>query len=215
MSKNTVQNIIAMGFSPEMFGKLEPQKTITGKLTSGSPIVTEVSDTSNITAGDIAEGNGIPDDTTVLSVDSDTQITLSNDASATGEDVSITASSFPPFISTIIDEQADLLQGRLGSDVYGDETEPNATYIKRAEKGLIAAEMMQARIIYITGNAVPNGEEPDTRSLDRQKKDLKAEAEEYISRLVSGAETDSKAYSGSVLVSGNVSPLNIPRPFYG
>lgn len=55
---------------------------LTGDVTSGSAIVTGLSSTSSIAAAMVAVGNYIPVGTTVVSVDSSTQVTLS--AAATG-----------------------------------------------------------------------------------------------------------------------------------
>lgn len=60
------------------------QFTLDGDLTSGSPIVTNIVDTSLIDTGMQVTGTGIPAGTTVLSVDSGTQVTLTQNATATG-----------------------------------------------------------------------------------------------------------------------------------
>lgn len=64
--------------------------TVTGNTTSGSPTVTDVSSTTNLSAGDSVSGTGIPASTTILSVDSATQVTLDADATATGSSVTVT-----------------------------------------------------------------------------------------------------------------------------
>lgn len=58
--------------------------TLTGTLISGSAVVTGLATTANLFASQSVRGTGIPDSTTVLSVDSSTQITLSNKATASG-----------------------------------------------------------------------------------------------------------------------------------
>jgi microcystin-dependent protein len=58
--------------------------TLSGSTTSTSPIVTGISSTANLFAGMPVEGTGIPASTTRLTVDSGTQITLDDDATATG-----------------------------------------------------------------------------------------------------------------------------------
>lgn len=58
--------------------------TQTGSATNGSAIITGLSDTSDMRVGAAAEGTGIPSSTTVLTIDSGTQITLSANATATG-----------------------------------------------------------------------------------------------------------------------------------
>lgn len=80
--------------------------TDSGDTTTGSAIVTNLTDTSSMYAGMSVEGTGIPASTTILSVDSATQITLSANATATNTGVamtfagsldSITASSLDAF----------------------------------------------------------------------------------------------------------------------
>lgn len=59
--------------------------TLTGTLTSGSPIVTNISSTAGITAVTWGiSGTGIPYTANVLSVDSGTQITMDSNATASG-----------------------------------------------------------------------------------------------------------------------------------
>lgn len=56
--------------------------TIVGSTTSASAVVTGIADTTGLVAGDKVWGPGIPAATTILSVDSPTQITLSANATA-------------------------------------------------------------------------------------------------------------------------------------
>lgn len=55
-----------------------------GSVNNGSPIVTLLTDTSDMYVGEAVEGVGIPSGSTILSIDSGTQITLNNNASTTG-----------------------------------------------------------------------------------------------------------------------------------
>lgn len=57
-----------------------------GTRTSGSAVITGMSDTSVFTVGENVTGSGIPSSTTVSSIDSGTQITLSNNATSSGTD---------------------------------------------------------------------------------------------------------------------------------
>lgn len=61
----------------------------TGDTTDTSPIITNISDTTDIRVGMRVIGTGIPSDTLVLSIDSPTQVTLTNDATATASGVSL------------------------------------------------------------------------------------------------------------------------------
>jgi hypothetical protein len=56
----------------------------TGTIASGSTVVTDMLDSSQLAVGMIISGSGISGGTTIVSVDSDTQITLSGSATSTG-----------------------------------------------------------------------------------------------------------------------------------
>lgn len=58
--------------------------TTSGTRSNGSPTVTSIPDTTNLRAGYYVFGTGIASGTTILSVDSSTQITLSGNASSSG-----------------------------------------------------------------------------------------------------------------------------------
>lgn len=65
--------------------------TVTGNTTSGSPIITGISSTSGITASYFGcNGSGIDVNSVVQSVDSSTQVTLSNPATATATGITLT-----------------------------------------------------------------------------------------------------------------------------
>ena len=66
------------------------KETFTADTTSGSPIVTSMSDQVEVTLGDELSGIGIPAGARVLSIDSATQITMTANATATGTTVTIT-----------------------------------------------------------------------------------------------------------------------------
>jgi hypothetical protein len=63
---------------------VEQGHDITGTTTAGQPQVTDIADTSSLAAGDLVTGVGIPAATTIQSVDSSSQITLSTNATASG-----------------------------------------------------------------------------------------------------------------------------------
>lgn len=73
-----------------------PPATFTGNRTSGSAIISGISSTANLQAGQGITGTGIPADTSILSVDSGTQITMSTNASsgtATSTVITVTAAA--------------------------------------------------------------------------------------------------------------------------
>lgn len=66
----------------------------TGNRTSGSPVIASVSSTANLQVGQAVSGTGIPASTFILSIDSSTQITLTNNAtSGTATATTITPTS--------------------------------------------------------------------------------------------------------------------------
>lgn len=59
-----------------------PPANFTGNRTSGSPIINSIASTANLQAGQAISGTGIPASTFILSVDSNTQITMTNNATS-------------------------------------------------------------------------------------------------------------------------------------
>jgi len=62
----------------------------TGNITTGSTIVSGISSTSNMLAGQIIGGNGIPNQSRIVSVDSSTQITMDLAATGTATGIDLT-----------------------------------------------------------------------------------------------------------------------------
>lgn len=80
-------------------GSFSNTLTSTGTLSNGSAVVTGITNTINISPGLAVSGTGIPANTTVLSVDSATQITLSANATATGaQSLTYTGTVYDPVI---------------------------------------------------------------------------------------------------------------------
>lgn len=81
--------------------------TTTGDLTDGSAVVTNIPDTSTLSTYFQAVGSGINNATNIASVDSSTQVTLTQPATASGTGVSITFSqvkyAFPSDFDRLID----------------------------------------------------------------------------------------------------------------
>lgn len=65
-------------------------QVLTGDTTNTSDVITALATTENLEAGMSISGTGIPGSTTIVSVDSSSQITISNAATATGSGVSLT-----------------------------------------------------------------------------------------------------------------------------
>jgi len=94
---------------------------------------------------------------------------------------------FDAFLQGVIDEQEALLSDRVGLSVFSASA--FATHIKRVEKCLVAAELLQLRINRLSGNV-----DADTAALMSQLKkarqDYQDEAERIIPRLVAGSVSD-------------------------
>jgi hypothetical protein len=67
--------------------------TVTGTTTSGSALLTALSSTANLSAGDAVSGTGIPANTSIQSVDSSTQVTMTANATATATSITFTPAS--------------------------------------------------------------------------------------------------------------------------
>ena len=97
-----------------------------------------------------------------------------------------TEEDFETLIGGIISEQSAILEGRLGLDVYATPAQPISDQVKRAEKCLAAAEMVQRRINVILGNTVGTGQEISISHEAAQKKAYLDEAEKWITKLGDG-----------------------------
>jgi len=96
--------------------------------------------------------------------------------------------AFDVLVDAVISEQAAELAERVGSSVYNDAARLN--YVKKAEKCLAAAEMVQRRINIVLGTRGGLGEPSDTRSEQQQRKDYLDQAEIWISKLAQGITVD-------------------------
>ncbi len=98
-----------------------------------------------------------------------------------------TADELDTYIDGIIDEQAKLLEGRIGPALYAEATEPVASLVKRAEKCLTAGELLSRRIKFRLADVQSAGEGFSVESERKEKEDYRAEAESIITdRLTSG-----------------------------
>lgn len=107
---------------------------------------------------------------------------------------------FEALINAVLADETAILSGRIGSTLYGSSTAPLSTYIKRAERSLVAAELVQRRINTVLGQAVANPEGPDTSALQKQRADYLADAEQWLAKAVTGAQAD----TGSDIAFGSV-----------
>jgi hypothetical protein len=98
-------------------------------------------------------------------------------------------SDFTALINEIIVDQALLLEGRVGSAMYALTTSPQKDYLKQAEKAFCAAELVSRRINIILSNITAAGAELDTSNEEKQKKAYMDEAENWIMRAGTYADS--------------------------
>jgi hypothetical protein len=72
--------------------------SITGNIVNGSNVITSIPSTLYLLVGMVVTGSGIPSNSTILSIDTATQVTISNNASATLTGVSLSAQSPKPYL---------------------------------------------------------------------------------------------------------------------
>ncbi|MEW6115659.1 MAG: hypothetical protein AB1553_02005 [Nitrospirota bacterium] len=109
--------------------------------------------------------------------------------------------AFKSYVDSIIAEIAAILSGRIGEALYSSAISPTAEYVKRAEKCLVAAEMLQRRINFYLGS-VDGTEGLDLFKVRRQREEYVTEAETLIAKIVAGVTTDSSSFSfGTVTTS--------------
>jgi hypothetical protein len=108
---------------------------------------------------------------------------------------------FETLIEEVIAEQAAILEGRIGSTLYASTTSPQKEYVQRAEKVMVAAELVQRRINIVLGNAVGAGQELDISSEKKQQKDYAGEAEDLIMKLTTYASNSGDVAFGVIMSS--------------
>lgn len=113
-----------------------------------------------------------------------------------------TAFELTEFIAGVIDEQAGLLEGRIGAGIYATTDALQAKAVARAERLWVLAELLAIRIDMVLGE-VDGGGGMDNFKLRRNRGSYLEEAETLITRLcngftVPGADAD---YAGAVVES--------------
>lgn len=96
-----------------------------------------------------------------------------------------TDDGFETYIEGIIAEQSLILQGIVGSSTYASTSSPTTDFVKRAEKCMVAAEMVQRRINVIFSNIQGAGTEINVSHEGAQKKAYIDEAKMWIGKLTS------------------------------
>jgi hypothetical protein len=104
---------------------------------------------------------------------------------------------FDMFLQGILDEQEALLSDRVGAAAIASGK--LLTHVRRTEKCLTAAELLQLRINHLSGN-VDADSALLISQLKKARQDYQDEAERIIPRLVSGSVSDGSdaAFGSSV-----------------
>ena len=131
--------------------------SFTGNTTNGSAVVTGVSDTTHLIAGQAITGSGIADGSRINSIDRPTQITLSAASTATGSTVALTALQNPPIVSA---------GGVIFSNVYSykntlifiEKNSLNAWYLPVLQIGGTAAKFPMQGIFKKGGYLIAMGD---------------------------------------------------------
>lgn len=110
--------------------------------------------------------------------------------------------AFLLLIDGLIPEQAAVLEYRIGATLYNTVTSPTAERVKRAEKCLCAAEVIQRRINIILANAIGAGAEIDVSQEMEARKAYLDEAEVLITDM---AVYDSSTTGGDANMGVSVS----------
>lgn len=136
----------------------------TGTLTSGTPVVTGLKRTTDIAVGLYVYGTGIDPETTVLSVDSVSQITLTKNATANGPSSLVMTSASPCVfwnqvsaqkdIHDIVNEQGDVMKVVLRSE--SDVARDNYSSVNKRD---------QEKVIFI--RAYPITMMPNTKQIEK------------------------------------------------
>ena len=120
-----------------------------------------------------------------------------------------TEQDFAAFLSGVIDEQSGLLEGRIGSAVYGSVEAVKAAAVTRVERLLVLAELLSIRIDVVLGN-VDAADGDDMLKLRRNRGEYLAESETLVNRLAQGLPTAGSDYAGAVLESEHPGALVLP-----
>ena len=141
------------------------KETFTADTTSGSPILTSMSDQVEVTLGDELTGAGIPAGARVLSIDSATQVTMTANATATASTVTIThfgAFQVGKLVDTTPNANGEILI--QGSPVVGTGGGESAG----ASAGLVPIRKLTKRLAYgfpsvpVLSGGIHRGEDDNT-----------------------------------------------------
>lgn len=120
------------------------------------------------------------------------------------------AENFESLLTEVIEEQAGLLKGRLGAATYDSTTAEIVALVKRAEKALVAAELLQRRFVRISAD-VQAAAGIDAFKIRKTRDEYLNESERLIERLTSGVlAATADGYAGGVVESTHSGNLEWP-----
>jgi hypothetical protein len=142
----------------------------TGTLTDGSAIVTGLSATADLGVGLSVSGTGIPAGTTIASVDSGTQVTLSNEAALTI--VRATGAHPDSVLLSLLETTADLSVGmgvNLGTNYLGEQiTQPGTTIAQILSDSSLNLSLRTYDVALLNGQATATFTGATTQALHFQ-----------------------------------------------
>lgn len=100
-------------------------------------------------------------------------------------------------IKNLITEHGNILSGRVGATAYASIAEPTSTYVKRAIKCSVAAELCQMRINRIAQD-IKQEDGTDAAKMRQQRKDYLAEAEAWTGQIETAAGSGNDFAFGTV-----------------
>ena len=141
------------------------KEAFTADTTSGSPVIINMSDQVEVTVGDELAGAGIPTGARVLSIDSATQVTMTANATATANTVTVT--HWGAFVTGKLVDTTPIANGEIliqGSPVVGTSGGESAG----TSAGLVPIRKLTKRLAYgfpsvpVLSGGIHRGEDDNT-----------------------------------------------------
>lgn len=143
---NTIDDIINELEYPSFYGFEDLEYDVTGDTTNGSPDIENISDTTNIVAGQSISGTGIPDGAVVSSIDG-TTVTMDQNATADGASIDITFTTTDDtqieerLTAAVAEAKRMYMVPKLTTSLYDYIADKNKTGLTEAEEHIYYAEI--------------------------------------------------------------------------
>lgn len=108
--------------------------------------------------------------------------------------------AFTMMLKGMITEQGNLLSGRISAATFASTTEPTSSYVKRALKCVVAAELCQRRINRL-GQETKLEDGSDAKKMRQNRVDYLTEADLMISKVEAAASNSNDFAVGAVITS--------------